>query len=68
MRMREQHGINFLGIKGEMAISLKSFLAASLEKTALEQQALSINFQKMLRPGYRLGRAMKSNPHQFILL
>ena len=66
--VREQYGVQFLRIEGEAAVALESFLAPALVEPALQQQAVAVNLQQVLRPRHRLRRTMKSDPHSALLL
>jgi hypothetical protein len=46
-----------------MAVAFKRFLTTALVEAALQQEAIPIGLDQVLRPGDRFGRAMKGNLH-----
>src|SRR5437870_12715455 len=64
VRMAKHDCIQAARIKRELAIALHRFLAAALKKTALKQDLLAIDFQKVHGAGSRPGRAEEMNSHR----
>lgn len=48
VRMREHHHIDFFRIEREVAIALHGLVAMALIKTAIQQNALSVDFDEVL--------------------
>ena len=66
--VRQQHRVDFRGIEVEIAVAFVSFLTPALEQAAFQQQSVTVHPQQVLRAGYGLGRAVKSDFHNFFIL
>src|SRR5437588_9347746 len=63
VRMAEYHRVESARIKGEVAIALHRFVAPTLKQSALEEDLLAIDFEKVHGAGGRPGRAEEMNSH-----
>jgi hypothetical protein len=64
VRMRENHRVDFLGIKSERRILFSGFAALALEKPTVEEDALSADDEFMARSGDFASRAMRDQTHR----
>src|SRR5438874_1120054 len=63
MRMADHDGVESFGVEREIAVALHRFVPASLEKSALKQDALPIHLEKRHRAGGRSISAQELNLH-----
>jgi hypothetical protein len=61
--VRQDHGVDAGGVKGEFPVADKSLLAGPLIQTAVQQQPLALNFNQVHGAGYGPGRAPELYVH-----
>ena len=59
MCMREERGIDRLGIEGQVGIALKGFVAVTLIESAVEQDSLCPGLDEVHRAGRRSRSAVE---------
>jgi hypothetical protein len=62
--VRQHHGVNAAGIKGEIPVPTAGLVAFTLIQAAIEEEAFAIYADQMLRTGYRLDCSVKTDLHQ----
>jgi hypothetical protein len=62
--VRKYHGINAGGIKEKIPVPSAGLLAFTLIQAAIEEETLAVHADQMLRTGYCLGCAVKTDLHQ----
>ena len=62
--VRQHHGLNAGGIKEEIPVPLAGLLTLALIEAAIEEEAFAVHRDQMLRTGYRLDGAVKTDLHQ----
>ena len=67
MGVREDHGIDFGGVEGELFVAFKSYFATTLVQATVEQDLFAVVMHHVHRTGNGLGGAPKLNFHVFSL-
>jgi hypothetical protein len=62
--VRQHHGVNAGGIKEKIPVPLAGFLTLALIQAAIQEEAFTAHRNQMLRTGYRLDGAMKTDLHE----
>ncbi len=60
----EDDAVDLLGVEGEGTIALHGLGAAALEEAAVEEDALAVDFEEVLRTGGGAGGAAEFDFHQ----
>jgi hypothetical protein len=61
--MREDHGIDALGVEGQVAVPLEGLSAMTLEESAIQKQKFAIDVNEVLRTRHPSGRTPEGDLH-----